>query len=395
MTFWKFYFGLETFKSANIPHLINGSEIELAFESQDPRVCEQIMKYSFGSIVQCNIPSHQVPALIYTICTSPQHIVRLTLAFQRDIDMDHVLQQIHKQKIKKLQYLSLLTPITNQRTLNCFWNILKSCAGIKQIQFILCDLTAEGSEYLIDGLRCLNDSVDLTIVYTSSTGISQFIRAIVYFSGKNSSIEFEDLTSNGVQELASCLQFFTDKNMNEITIKCRYSAEDSKLVDVINKIHYLTRLKSLDLTGNRINDTCCKALATNISTCHLDLENLDLRNNNITSNSAVILASELHQLKKLQQLSLSENNLDAKGAIQVIAALKNCQQLKIVRIYKTFDYYYVTNYHMSPGFQLLDTVSHEDTATVESLVAAVRLHRRDADVHLGMRIRNEELLEIG
>ncbi len=203
------------------------------------------------------------------------------------------------------------------------------------------------------------------------------------------------MTSNGVQELASCLQFFTDKNMNEITIKCRYSAEDSKLVDVINKIHYLTRLKSLDLTGNRINDTCCKALATNISTCHLDLENLDLRNNNITSNSAVILASELHQLKKLQQLSLSENNLDAKGAIQVIAALKNCQQLKIVRIYKTFDYYYVTNYHMSPGFQLLDTVSHEDTATVESLVAAVRLHRRDADVHLGMRIRNEELLEIG
>ncbi len=384
MAFWKFYFGLETFKSAAIPHLINGSEIELAFESQDPRVCEQIMKYSFGSIVQCNIPSHQVPALIYTICTSPQHIVRLTLAFQRDLDMDHVLQQIHKQKIKILQYLSLLTPITNQRTLNCFWNILKSCAGIKRIQFILCDLTAEGSEYLIDGLRCLNDSVDLTIVYTSSTGISQFIKAIVYFSGKKLSIEFQDLTSNGVQELASSLQSLTDKNMKQMTIKCRHSAEDSGLVAVINKIHCLNRSKSLDLSVNEINDTCCKALATNISTCHLVLEELDLLKNNISSDSAIILASELHHLKNLQILSLSWNNIDVEGAIRVIAALKDCQQLTRVTLNQDMGFYY--SYRVSPGFHLLDIVSHEDTATVESLVAAVRLHRRDADVHLGMYI---------
>ncbi len=95
VTFWKFYFGLETFKSADIPHLINDSEIELAFESQNPRVCEQIMKYTNGRISLFNIPSHKVPALIYTICTSPQHIMKLTLAFQQDIDMDHVFQQIH------------------------------------------------------------------------------------------------------------------------------------------------------------------------------------------------------------------------------------------------------------------------------------------------------------
>ncbi len=156
MTFWKFYFGLETFESAAIPHLKIESNIELAFESQKSRVCDQIMIYSNGEIAQFAIPSHQVPALIYTICTSPQHIVYLTLVFQRDIDMDHVFQQIYQQKIKKLQYLSLLTPITNQRSLKYFLNILKSCAGIKQIQFSLCDLTAEESEYLIDGLRCVH-----------------------------------------------------------------------------------------------------------------------------------------------------------------------------------------------------------------------------------------------
>ncbi len=383
MTFWKFYFGLETFKSADIPHLINGSVIELAFESQKPRVCEQIIKYRNGRLSQFNIPSHQVPALIYTICTSPQHIVELTLAFQRDIDMDHVFQQIYQQKIKYLQQLLLLTPITNQKTLKYFLYVLKSCALIKQIQFSLRGLTAEGSEYLIDGLRCLDDSVDLTIVYTSSTGISNFIKAIVHFNGKNLSIRFKDLTSNGVQELASCLQFFTDKNMNKMTIKCRHSAEGSGLVAVINKIHCLNRLKSLVLTDNRINDTCCKALTTNISTCHLDLEDLDLGNNNISSDSAIILASELHHLKNLRQLSLSDNNIDAEGAIQVIAALKDCQKLTRVELYDTFYLYSILQYHKSPGFHLEGTVSHEDTATVESLVAAVRLHRRDADVHLG------------
>ncbi len=264
--------------------------------------------------------------------------------------------------------------------------MLKSCAESKQIRFSLRDLTAEGSEYLIDGLSCLNDSVDLTIVYTSSTGISQFIKAIVYFSGKNSSIKFQGLTSNGVQELASCLQFFTDKNVNEMTIKCRHSAEDPGLVAVINKIHCLNRSKSLDLSVNEINDTCCKALGTNISACHLDLEDLDLRNNNISSDSAIILASELHHLKNLQILSLSENKIDAEGAVQVIAALKDCQQLTRVDLCDTHPFHRTTQYPNYPGFHLLDTVSLEDTATVESLVAAVRLHRRDADVHLGHTI---------
>ncbi len=379
MTFWKFYFGLETFESAAIPHLIK--DIELAFESQNPRVCDQIMKCSNGSIRNMHASPHHVPALVYTICTSPQHIVRLRLSFKRDIDMDHVFQQIHMQKILNLQDLSLYTPLTNKKTLKYLLNVLKSCAEIKQIQFSLCDLTAEGSEYLIDGLRCLNDSVDLRIAYTSSTGISQFIKAMVYFSGKKLSIKFQDLTSNGVQELASSLQSLTDKNMKQIAIKCIYSTEDSGLVAVINKIHCLNRLKSLDLSYNKINDTCCKALATNISTCHLDLEDLDLLKNNISSDSAIILASELHHLKNLRQLSLSKNIIDAEGAIQVITALKDCQQLTRVELYDT-SYIFCTQYLDSPGFHLKGTISHEDTATVESLVAAVRLHRRDADVHL-------------
>ncbi len=381
MTFWKFYFGLETFESADIPHLVNGSEIELAFESQKPRVCEQIMNYNNGGICHHDISSHEVPALIYTICTSPQHIVILIISFKRAIDMDHVFQQSHQQKIQNLRYLVVDTPITNQKTLKYLFNILKSCARIEKIHFCLCDLTAEGSEYLIDGLRCLNDSVDLTIKYTLSTGISQFIKAIVHFNGKNLSIRFQDLTSNGVQELTSSLQSLTDKYMKRITIQCRYSAEDSGLVAVINKIHCLNRLKSLDLSKNRINDTCCKALATNISTCHLDLEDLDLRNNNISSDSAIILASELHHLKNLRQLSLSDN-IDAEGAIRVIAALKDCQQLTRVELCDTSNVYCILQYHKTPGFYLVGTVSHEDTATVESLVAAVRLHRRDADVHL-------------
>ena len=216
-------------------------------------------------------------------------------------------------------------------------------------------------------------------MYTSSTGISNFIKAIVHLSGKNSSITFRDLTSNGVQELASYLQFLSDKNMKKIRIKCRDST-DSGLVAVINKIHCLNRLKSLDLTDNTINDTCRKALATNISTCHLGLEDLDLGNNNISSDSAIILASELHHLKNLQILSLSCNNIDAKGAIEVIAALMDCQQLTMVMLNK---YLYGEYAGKSPGFHLHELVFHEDTATVESLVAAVRLHRRDADVHLG------------
>ncbi len=49
------------------------------------------------------------------------------------------------------------------------------------------------------------------------------------------------------------------------------------------------------------------------------------------------------------------------------------------------DFYYIMPHRSvpSPGFYILGKVFHEDTATVESLVAAVRLHRRDAYVHLG------------
>ncbi len=379
--FWKFYYGLETFVSGYILRRLYSSNIELAFESQKPRVCDQLMKYSHGVIKQFGIPSHLIPALIYTICTSPQEIIELILMFKRDVDMDYVLEQIHM-KIQNVQKLLLYSSIKNQKTLKYLFNILKSCAGMKQILFNLCDLTAEVSEYLIDGLKCLNDSVDLTIEYTSFTGISQFIKAIVHYSGKKLSINFKGLTSNGCQELASCLQFFTDKNVNKIQIQCIHSTEDSGLVAVINKIHCLNRLKSLDLIDNRINDTCCKALATIISICRLDLEDLNLSDNNISSDSAIILASELHHLKNLQILSLSCNNIDAKGAIEVIAALMDCQQLTMVMLNK---YLYGEYAGKSPGFHLHELVFHEDTATVESLVAAVRLHRRDADVHFSGR----------
>ncbi len=48
------------------------------------------MKYSDGSLSLYGILPHHVPALIYTICMCPQHIIDLTLSFERDIDMDYV-----------------------------------------------------------------------------------------------------------------------------------------------------------------------------------------------------------------------------------------------------------------------------------------------------------------
>ncbi len=104
-------------------------------------------------------------------------------------------------------------------------------------------------------------------------------------------------------------------------------------------------------------------------------------------------------LSFLQKLSLSYNNIDAEGAIQVIAALKDCKKLTIVTLNRYPDDYYPMAYDsMSPVFHLCELVPQEDTATVESLVAAVRLHRRDADIFFacvsGIRSYNKKMEDI-
>lgn len=100
--------------------------------------------------------------------------------------------------------------------------------------------------------------------------------------------------------------------LTELELQCnKISKEEIK--DLAESLKYCSKLKLLDLYGNKINPYCVEMLC-NISFKNMPLlESLSLGENRIGRNGVIILSQNLKYLNNLKILDLQSNNIPLSG----------------------------------------------------------------------------------
>ncbi len=320
-TLWTFYFGLEIFQFEINPFLLDllpsselfivGTQlytgvmnsIKLAYESQQKLVCDELVRHFEGKINLRFIHPYDVPTVVYVILTSSQSITEIYLSFRQASDMDYVLKQIQHEMLPELQVLNLsLTKDLN--TINCLSNLIEGCSALREIYLEdMCGLPAEIGERLVDKIRLLPNLVSFSIISESRYTFFPYTTDTY-----REHIILEQLCSIG---------YSNPRNLRYV------------LLPVIHKIHQLTQVRNLNIIYWELALNCCESLASNL--CPLtNLEHLSLSDNQINADGAVKLASALHNLKNLEELDLSMNNIGSSGAVRVATELHHLTKLTLL-----------------------------------------------------------------
>ncbi len=395
-TMWTFYFGLESLLPNEVkvyheilkpePERVTHSSLDIygiryAFESQNKLVCEEIIKLNSGKIhFSSGFPS-DVPALVFVIRESPCLIREIYFKS----NLSQVFEHIHDVKFPNLKTFRVDT-ISNRTTVQHLSRVLSSCDELQHAILLFYNLTTEGGEYLADAIQKLTNLEELKLTCSfrglPNPGLQPIFDKIGHLEQlKKLNVSDWEMNSNNFTGLVSNIRSLV--NMEELClVKNNITSNGivSSIVSFISTVVHLTNLKKLNLSGNKIGSTGAFILASALYRL-TKLQKLNLCDNNMGSKNSICLASELCHLIELCDLNLSGNDINAESAIQVITRLKDCQKLKFLKLNTSSR----DDHFKSEGFQLQGLVSNDDSATIDRIIAATKLHKKTIDLHLGFR----------
>ena len=447
LTMWTFYCGLADFSNGverlqKFPTYYDTAQyIQLAFESQQPVVCDFLVRRKSGQLKFFLLRFVDIPALGYVIGNTSLPVTELSpVYFPLDDDDDGItalLQalEFNKGKLHNLQVLVILNKLLNGAHVTLLASVLRACTRLITAAFGFKNIDSDSMNCLADGLTSLFHLKALAIHYEGSTpgAITVLLDGLQHLNNVNIKLTFAHLSVSNVVKLGRGLDQLT---INRVcTLELKYSsigAEGASALD--SGLPKLTELEYLDLSHNDIDDDGVHSLAIGIQqiyqlqnldlshnnigpcgatslakaiTCLKNLTHLNLEHNNIgpegatalaaalqhhrnlellklSCNSvgpegAISLANALPHLEKLRQLNLSSNNIDLASAIAVITALKNCQWCHRALINKDHN----KDSRFDIGIQVEDLLAPNDTDAIAALVAAVQHDTRDRVLDLG------------
>ncbi len=422
---WDFYFGLETFQSEKelkiYRNVLSSSETSTiyAFESQQKVVCDEVVRvHPDLHYLSDDLPSN-IQALHFVISNS-SHLIR-------GIVLDHsTLRQIQHLKFPELKSLddipvsrSVYTAVSNavdSTTVQCLSRILTSCTQLREAHLCFDDLQTEGGGCLADSLRYLVNLEDLTLRLSLITfdisertcpGLVLVLNQIhclsqikkLDISGWRMDLNCCKALASNVCQLTNIKELYLGDNciesdgavclastfhhltkLESLNL-CRNNIGSDGAVSLVSSLHHFTTLKKLDLSYNHIGLDGATSLASQLH--HLtELRYLNLSRNNIGSDGAISLASELHHLTELRHLNLAMNGIGVEGAIQVITGAKDCQKLTEVNVNEVWSR---STLSTSTNFYLEGLVSSDESDTIDRIIAATKLLKRNIELHLGFR----------
>ena len=437
LTMWTFYCGLVDFS--------NGVErlqtlfiqpyyddtvrcLHFAFESQQPVVCDNLVRKISGQFNFLLLRFVDIPALGYVIGNTSLPVTELhSIYYQLNDDGSTALLQaleFNKEKLRNLQLLTLHSNnLLNGAHVTLLASVLLSCTRLTRADLGFKNIDSDSMSCLVDGLTSLFYLKYLAIlcVRTTPGAITVLLDGLQHLTDVVIAQRFAHLSIRDVVEVGSGLDQLNINRVHRLELKySRIGAEGaSTLASGLPKI---TELKHLDLSYNDIDDDGVNSLAigikhiyqlrylnlshNNIGPCgttslagaiaclmnlthlylehnnigpegatalaaalqhHRNLEELNLSHNNIGPEGAISLANALHHLEKLYELKLSSNNIDLASATAVITALKNCLLLG-------YTYINMDGNKDRPfcGIQMRGLVAPDDAVTIAALVAAVQ-----------------------
>ena len=445
LTMWTFYCGLADFSNGvdrlqQFPAYYDTTDyLHFAFESQQPVVCDYLVRKISGQFKSFPLRFVDIPAFGYVVGNTSLPVTELSLEYWSMNDDDGItalLQALdfNKENLHNLQVLYIRDNLLNGAHVTLLASVLKACTRLTRAVLYFKNIDSDSMNCLADGLTSIFYLKSLVIQCEGSTpgAITVLLDGFQHLTNVNINLRFASLSISDVVELGRGLDQHTINRVSrlELTISSVGAEGASALASGFPK---LTKLKYLNLRYNDIDDDGGNSLATgmkhihqlrylnlshnNIGPCgatslagaiaclknlkhlylghnnigpegataladalkhHRNLEVLYLSCNNIGSEGAISLANALPHLEKLQKLKLSSNNIDLASAIAVITGLKNCQWCRTAWINKDHN----RDSHWC-DIEVIDLVAPNDTDTIAALVAAVQHDTRRQVLDLG------------
>ena len=122
------------------------------------------------------------------------------------------------------------------------------------------------------------------------------------------SIYYCNLVNGGDDAVAATLRNCT--HLNEINLIC-CDITDELLMPIVEGVRGHRSLENLGLSGNRIGNTGCQALATLLEDSHCNICTLDLGRNRVDMNGAIAIVNSLSKNCRLRNLYLGGNPVDS------------------------------------------------------------------------------------
>ena len=387
-TVWTFYCGLVDFSNGveRLHKLLCAGSygkqfMQFAFESQQPAVCDEVVKYTCGEF-RSDMFGETLSDFGYVISATSQPISKLDICglYGKIMNASLLLFQYHEKKLHQLEVLKIDMFYGSPQVLAGFLN---TCISLREISLDFIAVDPGGMKCIAGGLKSLSNLLDLKLQCVGCTfgGITQLFSGLQHLPNAKLDLTFHFLSISDVVELGRGIQQLTVNGMHRLALsRSSIGAEGASalsiglpnLTNIVNLtlsynnigddeasdlsigIRSLSSLSYLDLQHNKLGACGATSLAIAIKSknitqlrlcynnieqvgvtalaaaiqCHKELKHLALSSNNIGSEGAIALASAIQHHKKLEVLYLSSNNIGSEGATALAAAIQHHKKLK-------------------------------------------------------------------
>ena len=288
---WKFFCGLVEFQESNVhifdhilaskSKLLKGDlySVQCAFESQQAISCDSVVRFGVcGTLYFVGVKTPSDFAAIFYVLTNSTAIN--TVVFER-CDFS-ALETVFKDSVK-VQTLKLIRYVGSLSILKCFLGMQTlEVIGNKNKVMISMNAIAE----------VLKHCPDLQTLHIEGCSITNHILADCSPDLKTLHLEGCMITENDLRVLA----------------------------------HYLKACHSLQTLNLASNKVCGYVLA-NCLKQFPNLQTLNLEDNWVSGNDAMVIAGDMKNCPSLQTLNLGRNRISDCGAMAIVDGLKHCPNL--------------------------------------------------------------------
>ena len=214
----------------------------------------------------------------------------------------------------------------NDETANDIAVFLSHNSELKELNLSSCNLQTIGAVRVFKGMRNLSHLTKLNVSNNNISGEAADDIAVVL--SQNNSLEELDLSHNCIQATGAVKIF---KKMNSILHLSKFNISHNSItvVSAYDLAKFLSQnvgLKELDLSYNYLQTKGTTIVCKGISGL-TNLTKLNISNNDISGEAACDIAVVLSQNKSLEELNISYNNLGASGVVRIFMNMKNFADL--------------------------------------------------------------------
>ena len=306
-------FGNNRIQSNDVTKLVRGLKLCLSLkklELHDNQIKEEGLEAMAYELRKCNLQSLN----LYHSNIGKYGAAALTRWLRFGMGLQFFVESDTNPKHEELDHFLLKT--LNKRVRSCYGEEQFSghswCTSLETLNVAKNNIGSEGAAALAYGLKCCSILRSLNLK-GNDIGEDGIVKLADGLKDCNT-LEILKLNCNPLEPSGAAAMFLALKNCSYLRIlKC-------------SQIKLCPCRDSPESFGHQVLDTQVNmigitALAQGLS-CWSQLEELDIRNNNITSSGAIVLADGLKNANSLETLDLVNNQISADGMAALAESLK-------------------------------------------------------------------------